>query len=161
MRFLGLMNQEQNSCRLAGVLFCLLLGLILISIPAEVQARTGATPWSSEVNFQSLVYGSSTTNDVVRALGRPADEIVRYEQMYPTIENLYYYDEDKSGAATVFVFESGFLVGMQLKTANNQLVDLTYFLTDNGDRRLLNPIMGGYTPYYFNNYYRQYATIPW
>ncbi|HEY9686583.1 MAG TPA: hypothetical protein V6C52_06370 [Coleofasciculaceae cyanobacterium] len=155
------MNQEQNSCQLAGVLFCLLLSIIFIAIPAEVQARTGATPWTSEVNFQSLVYGSSTTNDVVRALGRPADEILRYEQMYPTIENLYYYDEDKSGAATVFVFESGFLVGMQLKTADNQYVDFSYLLANNGDRQLMNPMLGGYLPYAFNNYYRQYATIPW
>lgn len=122
-----------------------------------VWARMVATPWSPEVNWQSLVIGAST-NDVVRALGRPPDDIVRGEIMAPTIENFYYFDEDKSGAATIFVFEAGFLVGMHLKSPENQLMDVTYFLPNNGNRRLLNPVMGGMQTYWFRN---RFVSMPW
>lgn len=120
--------------------------LLLFSYPG--QARTIATPWTPEVSFQSLVYGASSTADVVRVMGQPPDEMIKAEQMFPVVENLYYYDPDKSGAATVFVFENGLLVGLQLKTPGDQFVDLTYMLTNNDDRSLNSPMLGGYMPYY-------------
>ncbi len=121
--------------------FFLLTGL-------SAEARTGATPWTNEPSFQNLVYASSTTNDVIRTMGAPPDDIVRATQMFPVIENYYYYGEEKTGAATVFVFEHGLLVGLQLKTPGDQYVDMTYVLTNNGDRALSNPIYGGYLPYF-------------
>lgn len=129
----------------------------LFSSPGA-QARSAATPWTSEMGFQNLVYGSSSTNDVVQVMGAPPDDILRSNSMFPPVENFFYYDEDKSGAATVFVFENGFLVGMHLKTPDNQLVDMTYFLINNGDRRLQNPMLGGVNPYFFNP---RFYTTPW
>ncbi len=111
-------------------------------------ALQNATPWTSERSVQNLVYGSSSFNDVTMALGRPPDEIVRSEQMYPPIVNFYYFDENKSGAATVFVFENGFLVGMQYKSPDNQYMDVSYFLQNNGDRQLNFPYTGGYQGYF-------------
>ena len=131
--------------RVSLILLC--ISFVWISTPAA-HSRSAATPWTSEMNFQSLVYGSSSTVDVVRVMGKQPDEIVRSEQMFPVIDNFYYYDEDKSGAATLFVFENGLLVGMHLKTAGNQLVDCTYFLTNNGDRMLNYPMLQNYSPYY-------------
>jgi hypothetical protein len=111
-------------------------------------ALQNATPWSAERSVQNLVYGSSSFNDVTMSLGRPPDEIVRSEQMYPPIVNFYYFDENKSGAATVFVFENGLLVGMQYKSSDNQYVDISYFLQNNGDRQLNFPYTAGYQGYF-------------
>jgi hypothetical protein len=111
-------------------------------------ALQNATPWSPERSVQNLVYGSSSYNDVQTVIGRPPDDIVRSEQMYPIITNFYYYDEAKTGAATVFIFENGMLVGMQYKSPDNQFVDLTYFLQNNGDRNLTVPYLAEYQRYY-------------
>ena len=119
----------------------------LASLP--VWALQNATPWTAERSFQNLVLGSSSFNDVSMALGRQPDEIVRSEQMFPPITNFYYFDEDKSGAATVFVFENGFLVSLQYKSPDNQYVDMTYFLQNNGDRQLNMPYNAGYQPYFY------------
>ncbi len=121
------------------------LGFLLI-VPAW--ALQNATPWSAERSVQNLVYGSSSFNDVTMSLGRSPDEIVRSEQMYPPVVNFYYFDENKSGAATVFVFENGLLVGMQYKSPDNQYVDVSYFLQNNGDRQLNLPYAGGYQSYF-------------
>lgn len=126
----------------AGLLFS--CGLFFTSPIAE--ARSITTPWTPETSFQNLVYGSSSSVDVVNVMGNPPDEIVRSEQMFPVVENFYYYD--KTGAATVFVFENGLLVGLQLKTPGNQYVDMTYFLANNGDRMLNLPMLQGFMPYY-------------
>lgn len=127
---------------------CLLLSCGIFLFHASALAITGATPWTNEHSFQELVYGSSSTVDVVRVMGSPPDDIVRSQQMFPPVENYYYYDENKTGAATVFVFEEGLLVGMQLKTAGNQYVDMSYFLANNGDRALNQPMLHGFYPYY-------------
>lgn len=130
-------------------LFSLLTALALsLGFIQAGWALQNATPWSPERSFQNLVYGSSSFNDVTMVLGRPPDEIVRSQQMYPPIVNFYYFDENKSGAATVFVFENGFLVGMQYKSPENQYVDMTYFLRNNGDRSLNLPYVAGYQNYY-------------
>lgn len=128
--------------------FCLFMswGLLVFSNPG--QARTIAAPWTPEVSFQNLVYGASSTAEVVRVMGQPPDEVLKAEQMFPVVENFYYYDSAKTGAATVFVFENGLLVGLQLKTPGDQFVDLTYMLTNNNDRSLNSPMLGGYMPYY-------------
>jgi hypothetical protein len=132
-----------------GICLCLLFlcDLFLFHAPLAC-ALNSATPWSPDASFQNLVYGSSSEGDVTRVMGKEPDEVVRGEQMFPVIENYYYYDENKSGAATVFVFENGMLVGLQMKTAGNQFVDLTYFLANNGDRYLNSPLLNGYMPYY-------------
>lgn len=137
--------------RKAQIWFCLLTaGLLSLSLlwNGSAWALQNATPWTSERSVQNLVYGSSSFNDVTMALGRAPDEIVRSEQMYPPIVNFYYFDESKSGAATVFVFENGFLVGMQYKSPDNQYVDMSYFLQNRGDRQLNYPYTGGYQGYY-------------
>lgn len=126
----------------------LLLTFSFFFMTGDSPARTIAAPWSNEIDFQSLVYGSASTADVVRVMGAPPDDIVRAEQMVPVIENFYYYDAEKTGAATVFVFENGLLAGLQYKTPGNQFIDLSYFLTDNGDRGLNMPMLGGYSPYF-------------
>jgi len=123
-----------------------LLGSVLFSLPSF--AIQSVTPWSTEKGFQNLVYGFSSFSDVQAAVGRPPDEILHSEQMYPLIQNFYYYDENKSGAATVFVFENGLLVGLQYKSPDNQFVDLTYCLQDNGDRTRNYSALGGYQSYY-------------
>lgn len=138
-------SQQTLTLKLTALLFC--IGFTLIRPPTSY-SRSAATPWTSEMSFQSLVYGGSSTVDVVRVMGQQPDEIVRSEQMFPVVENFYYYDENKSGAATVFVFENGLLAGMHLKTAGNQFIDCTYFLTNNGDRMLNNPMLQNYSPYY-------------
>jgi hypothetical protein len=127
---------------------CFLLTLFVCGIILPVHALQNATPWSAERSFQNLVYGSSSFNDVRMAMGKPPDEVVNSEQMFPPIVNFNYYDENKSGAATVFVFENGLLVGLQYKSADNQYIDLTYFLQNNGDRALNLPYTAGYFPYY-------------
>jgi hypothetical protein len=116
----------------------------------SASALQSVTPWNagSPSNFQNLTCGSSTYNDVVSSVGRSPDEIIHSEQMYPLIENFYYFDDDKTGAATVFVFENGLLVGLQYKSAGNQFVDLTNFLQHNGDRALNYSALGGYQYYY-------------
>ncbi len=106
--------------------------------------------------FKDLRYGGSSGPDVQRILGAP-DEIVHSQQMYPVVENYYYYADSGSGAATVFVFENGLLVGMHYKSPDNQYVDLTYFLIDNGDRLLNFPLNAGYQGYFpFFNHYTWY-----
>jgi hypothetical protein len=141
------------------MLATLLLLALLIGFPVGADARSVVTPWNGGGldgavgrpgyrNFQELVYGGSSQADVVRVMGVPPDEVVHAGQMFPVIENYYYYDEDKSGAATVFVFENSLLVGLQMKTAANQFVDMTYFLANNGDRTLNQPMLGGYMQYY-------------
>lgn len=123
---------------------CLALCLVL---PA--QGRSISAPWdpASQNEFQSLVYASSSMPDVHRILGLP-DDIVRSEQMYPVIENHYYYEEGGTGAATVFVFENGLLMGMHYKSPENQLIDLTYFLPNNGDLRINWPYRANYQGYF-------------
>lgn len=130
---------------LAGLMIC--GGVFSLSV-SDVLARSVATPWTDQMGVQNLALGSSSTADVVRIMGAPPDDILRLEQMFPTIENFYYYDADKSGAATVFVFENSFLVGMQMRTAGGQFVDMTYMLPNNGDRRLMGPMLGGFMPYF-------------
>jgi hypothetical protein len=122
-------------------------------------AIQSVTPWSPEKSVQNLVYGSSSYSDVTGALGRQPDEIVHSDQMYPVIDNFYYYDENKTGAATVFVFENGMLVGMQYKSPDNQYVDLTYFLQSNGDRNLHYSALGDYQSYY--PYFPLYGFSGW
>lgn len=128
--------------------FCLLISCSLLFFQPPSPARTIDTPWTPEVSFQSLIYGSSSTADVVRVMGQAPDEVVKATQMFPVVENFYYYDPQKTGSASVFVFENGFLVGFQLKTPGDQYVDLTYMLTNNNDRTLNYPMLGGYMPYY-------------
>jgi hypothetical protein len=142
--------KAQHSRLAIKIIFTVLLlaGLLVYGLTPKAFCRSAATPWTSETNFQNLVYGSSSSVDVVRVMGQQPDEILRSEQMFPVVENFFYYDADKSGAATVFVFENGLLVGMHLKTAGNQYIDCTYFLTDNGDRQLNNPLLQNYSPYY-------------
>lgn len=115
----------------------------------QVEARSITTPWNQqqEYTFQNLVYGSSTPWDVQRVMGRGPDEVVKAEYMYPVVENHNFYDENGSGNSSVFVFENGFLVGFHMRMKDNQLVDLTYFLTNNGDRRLNNAYNAGIWSY--------------
>jgi hypothetical protein len=129
--------------------------LVEIGILPKALARSIVTPWTGEMGIQNLVYGSSSPLDVQQALGRPPDEIRRFEQMFPVVENHIYYDEAGSGTATLFVFENNFLVGMHYKSANDQMVDITYFLPNNGDRQLTTPYLGGFYSYY--PYFPMYA----
>lgn len=126
---------------------CLFFSSVVMPVSFALQ---NATPWTSERSIQNLVYGSSSFNDVTAAVGRQPDDIVRSEWMYPVITNFYYFDDNKSGAATVFVFENGLLVGLQYKSPDNQFIDFTYCLQNNGDRRLNNPYLAGYQNYYSN-----------
>lgn len=119
---------------------------VCLSLPAA--AIQSVTPWTPEKTYQNLTYGSSTYNDVISTVGHSPDEIVSSGQMYPVVENFYYYDENKTGAATVFVFENGLLVGLQYKSPDNQFVDLTYVLQYNGDRMVNYSALGGYQSYY-------------
>lgn len=127
---------------LVGLLF---FGGLFFS-PPLAQALVNNTPWTPEPSFQNLVYGGSSGPDVIRVMGEQPDQIVYGQQMYPVLENYYYYD--KTGAATVFVFENGLLVGMHYKSPSNQMIDLTSLLTNNGDRRLNAPLLQGYQSYY-------------
>lgn len=124
--------------------------LALLYLIQESQAISSMTPWDNRPSMQTLVYGMSTVGDVVNAVGEYPDEIIRSQQIYPVVENHYYYDKYGTGAATVFVFENGMLVGMHYKGSNNQLIDLTYFLTDNGDRQRNYPLNMGFRGYYPN-----------
>jgi hypothetical protein len=150
-----------DSIRFARILrygFFIMVALFssgLILSPSSM-ARSVATPWTAESTFQSLVYGASSPWEVQTVMGQPPDQVVKGEQMYPLIENYYYFEEGGTGAATLFVFENNRLVGLHFKSADNQLVDLTYFLINNGDRYIGNPAMGpnygenGFMPYFFN-----------
>ncbi|MBX2861188.1 MAG: hypothetical protein KTR14_08130 [Vampirovibrio sp.] len=127
-----------------------LSGIFVLGASIPSHARSTATPWTNEIGPQSLVYAASTTVDVQRAIGHP-DEVVKSQQMYPVVENYIYYEEGGTGAATVMVFENGLLVGMHYRSPSNQMVDLTYFLLNNGDRRLNYPALAGfrgYSPYF-------------
>ncbi len=128
----------------------LLAGLCLPLSILPCQARSTMTPWSNEGGVANLVYGSSSPLDVQQALGRMPDQTVSSGQMYPVVTNDYYFDEKGSGAATVFVFENGFLVGMHYKSATNHFLDLTYLLINAGDRWLNSPFLQGYRAYYPN-----------
>jgi hypothetical protein len=144
------------------LIFKVIIAAAAILLPAaaflssESQALQSVTPWTTEKSFQNLVYGSSSYNDVISVIGRQPDEIVHSQQMYPVVENFYYFDENKTGAATVFVFENGLLVGLQYKSADNQYMDLSYCLQNNGDRTLNYATLGGYMPYY--PYFPLYGT---
>jgi hypothetical protein len=119
---------------------------VCLSLPAAAM-QTG-TPWTPEKSYQNLTYGASSYNDVISIVGHPPDEIVNSGQMYPLVENFYYFDENKTGAATVFVFENGLLVGLQYKSPDNQYVDLSYVLQYNGDRTVNYAALGGYQAYF-------------
>jgi hypothetical protein len=106
------------------------------AVAPAAYSYSAATPWTQSMSMQSLVYGSTTPNQLRLIMGRMADDIVRSEQMYPVIENHYYYDDNKSGAATVFVFENNFLAGLHYKSPKNQWMDLTYILPNMGDRQM-------------------------
>lgn len=130
----------------------LVIGLV-IALQVPALAVSHRTPWdqTQENSYQNLVYGSSSPLDVQRVMGRPPDEVVKGDQMFPVIENHYYYGDDGTGAATIFVFENGFLVALNLKTADDQIVDLTYFLQNNGDYNFnsrYNAGFWGYNPIY-------------
>lgn len=127
-----------------------LLAITLWSIftLSPVLAVQNATPWTTEKSFQNLTYGMSSFNDVQAVIGRPPDEVVSSGQMYPVLTNYFYFDDNKSGAASVFIFENGFLVGLQYKSSDNQFIDFTYCLQNNGDRALNNPYLAGYQGYY-------------
>lgn len=120
--------------------------ILLLSLFQRVDALSPVTPWSPEAGFQDLVYGSTTASEVHRIMGAMPNEVIRNEQMYPVIENHYYYGDNASGA-TVFVFENGLLAGLLYKTVNNNFIDLTYVLQDKGDRRINMPIWGDYRSY--------------
>lgn len=132
----------------------LTLGILLMLL-SLVEAKSVYSPWNPSgysqlgvSGFENLVYGSSTASDVIGVMGRYPDDVLRAEQMFPVVENFYYYDEEGTGAASVFVFENGFLVGLHSRSPNNQFVDLTYFLPNNGDRFLNSPLTAGYLPYF-------------
>ena len=133
--------------RMQGVrkTLCMAVFLFTLLCPAGYALPMGYE--NMQNGLSQLRVGGSGPADVMRAFGSP-DEVVSSGQMYPTIDNYYYYDHNGSGAATVFVFENGFLVNMLLKSSNNQLMDLSYFLTNNGDRRLTTPYLGGYRNFY-------------
>lgn len=130
-----------------------ILGLVGLGMVRGVYARSSVTPWTMEQGFQNLVYGASTSSDVQRIVGRFPDAIVRQEQIFPVVENYYFYEEgDKGqmGPATVFVFENNLLVGLLYKSSTQQWADLTYFIYDNGDRSINAPIQAGFQSYYPN-----------
>jgi hypothetical protein len=134
----------------AWVVFgCLVLMMLSGWLTAPGWARSNFAPWlpSNQQDFGSLVCGASTPADVQRVAG-PPDEVVHSEQMFPVIENYYYYDAEGSGSASIFVFQNGLLVGLHYKSPDNQLVDLTYFLTNNGDMALNRQLNAGYAGYY-------------
>ncbi|MBK8189240.1 MAG: hypothetical protein IPK79_02195 [Vampirovibrionales bacterium] len=102
---------------------------------------------AAALGFKDLRWGGSSMADVKRIIGMP-DEVLSGEQMYPVINNFVYYDEGGSGASTIFVFENGLLVGLHYRSAENQLVDITYFLQNNGDYAMNNPLRAGYMGYF-------------
>lgn len=130
----------------------LLLALLLMGVSSNsvVLAISASTPWTTDVSFQSLVYGVSTPRDVQLVLGKIPDDVVKEEQMYPVREYNYFYDEKRTGAASVFVFENNMLMGLLYQSTDQQLVDVTWMLQSNGDRTLNNTIWGGTQGYYPN-----------
>ena len=134
--------------RMQGVpkTLCMAVFFLLLLFPAMAHAMP--TGYENMQNgFSQLRIGGSTPGELLGIMGSP-DEVVSSTQMYPVVDNYYYYDHNGSGAATVFVFENGFLVNMLLKSPNNQLMDLSFFLTNNGDRRLTTPYLGGYRSFF-------------
>ena len=129
-------------------IFSILLFLLGCCLPSW--SVSNVTPWNpAEFGYQNLVYGASSVVDIQRSVGRPADEFVDTAgTMYPIIQNMVYYDEAGSGSASVFVLENGLLAGLFYKSANNQYIDLTFLLTDNGDRRLNQGLNGGYQGFF-------------
>lgn len=132
-----------------------LIGLTFLGGHLTAAAQYAVTQTNTQQiwdkGFQNLVYGGSTTIDVQHAVGEPPDQIIRSQTMYPVIENYYYFDNNGSNAATVFVFENGLLVGLHYKSPQNQYIDLTYVLANNGDRQLNRQLRGGmrgYFPYF-------------
>jgi hypothetical protein len=136
---------------LAVVFGCLTLLIFPGVLVSPGWAHSVFAPWapSNQQDFGSLVCGSSTPLDVQRVAG-PPDEVVHSEQMFPVIENYYYYDNEGSGSASVFVFQNGLLVGLHYKSSNDQLIDMTSFLTNNGDTQLNRQLNAGYAGYYTN-----------
>lgn len=136
--------------RIAPV-FILLLVLILPFARPDAQAAWSfsftAPEQGAALGFKDLRWGGSSMADVKRVIGMP-DEVLSGEQMYPVINNFVYYDTAGSGASTVFVFENGLLVGLHYRTPDKQLIDITYFLQNNGDYMLNNPLRAGYMGYY-------------
>lgn len=131
--------------------FILTLALLSISVVSGIStawAVQNVTPWTNEKSFQNLTYGMSSYQDVISVVGHPPDEVLHSGQMYPVVTNFIYYDEKKTGAASVFVFENGFLVGLQYRSADNQFIDFTYCLQNNGDRSLNSGYLAGYMNYY-------------
>jgi hypothetical protein len=141
------LRQRFRNCIKALSVVCILVSLAVFHL-TPVHARSISTPWTNEYGPANLIYGASTPWDVQNSVGRPPDDIKKTEQMYPVVENHYYFDEKGSGAATVFVFEASLLVGMHYRSPDDQWVDLTYFLTDTGDRALNNQMLGGYRSYF-------------
>lgn len=140
-----------SKCLIQRAIVGLLVGWAFLFVWSglPVLAVSSATPWRTELNFQDLIFGSTTTNQVRIIMGREPDDIVRSEQLYPVIENHYFYEEGGTGAASVFVFENGFLAGLHYKSANNQYMDLTYLLPSLGDRQMNARFFGsGYSSYY-------------
>lgn len=123
--------------------------LVVLSWYLPSWAVSNFTPWNpAEFGFQNLVYGASSVVDIQRAVGRPADEFVESGTMYPIIQNMVYYEEGGTGAASVFVLENGLLAGLFYKSPNEQYIDLTFLLTDNGDVRYNNPMNAGYQGFF-------------
>jgi hypothetical protein len=141
-RYIG---NNRNFYRHFGIAFSIVFTALILQFQ-PVRAVSVNTPWTTENGLQNLVYGSSTPGDVHAILGAPND-IQHYEQMYPVLEEDYYYSEDKSGAASVFVFENNVLVGFYYKSPNNQVIDLSYFLPNNNDRSLTTPYLGQYSTF--------------
>lgn len=129
--------------------FLTALFIINLLLTASVQARSNATPWTSEQTYQNLVYGASSTADVIQIMGYP-DEVVKQEQIFPVIENFYYYGDGGTGEATVVIFQNNLLAGLLYKTASSQYMDLTYMLPNNGDMALNSPILAKFRSYYPN-----------
>jgi hypothetical protein len=126
-------------------LFWALCCLFLWGLP-PADARNLTDP-SGQQGVQALVYGASTPWDVRMVTGTEPNEIVRSEQMFPVLENHLYY-EDSSGAATIFIFENNLLVGMTYRSADDQYLDLTSLLVNNGDRTVQAPNLAGYRGYF-------------
>lgn len=136
----------------------------IVTLSNVLPAYAGAsnvTPWRpGQTDFQNLVYGSSSMLDVQAAIGRPADEFVQSTEMYPVIQNMVYYEEGGTGAASVFVLENGLLVGLFYKSPTDQYLDFTFVLTDNGSRAFNYPLNAGYQGFfpqmYTNSLYSMY-----
>src|SRR5262249_53228050 len=132
-KMLSSVQLNQKSIQVLGLL---LLVCCLTALPVQAQPKRHRpispyedNPFSyTQGGFQNLRYGGSTSMDVAQAIGRPPDDIVKAEQMYPVVENYIYNNEDNSGSAMVFVFENNLLVGMHYRSPRNQYIDMTYML---------------------------------